>query len=272
MTVATGVEILAVAPPRPTTQPHVAATGLCVDFGGGLRVLDNVALSVPRGSFVSLLGPSGCGKSTLLKVLAGLIAPSAGTVTVTGRAPAEAVRAGSIGVVFQEPTLLPWLDAERNAGLLLRVASRGLSRKAVQARASEMLEVVGLAGSERKLPAQLSGGMRQRVGIARALALDPEILLLDEPFGALDAITRESMGLFLLELWERTGKTVILVTHSIDEAIFLSREVCVMAARPGRILATVPIPLPYPRGDDTYTTAEFARISVRLRALLKQGS
>ena len=267
-----GARTLTATPPRTTTQAHITAAGLRVDYPGAMRVLDDVTLSVPRGSFVSLLGPSGCGKSTLLKVLAGLIPPSGGSVRVAGRAPADAARAGSIGLVFQEPTLLPWLDAERNAALLLRVASRGLSRKAIRARAADMLEIVGLAGSARKLPAQLSGGMRQRVGIARALALDPEMLLLDEPFGALDAITREAMGAFLLDLWERTGKTIVLVTHSIDEAVFLSREVHVMAARPGRILQTVPIPLPYPRGDDTYAATEFARISGRLRALLKQGS
>jgi NitT/TauT family transport system ATP-binding protein len=260
--------------PEPAGPPHIAATDLCVDYRLGrasVRVLDNVTLAVPRGSFAALIGPSGCGKSTLLKVLAGLIPPSSGSVTVAGGTPEAAARAGRIGLVFQEPTLLPWLNAAQNAALLLRVANRALPRRAVRDRAMRMLDVVGLAGSERRLPSQLSGGMRQRVGIARALALDPEVLLMDEPFAALDAITRESMSAFLLDLWRRTGKTIVLVTHSIDEAVFLSRHAHVMAARPGRIVASVPIPLAEPRGDATYAEPEFARLSARLRQALQDG-
>ncbi len=254
--------------------PHIQARGLCVDFGLGrerLRVLDNIELAVPRGSFVSLIGPSGCGKSTLLKVLAGLIAPSAGTASVAGVSPGAAARQRCIGLVFQDATLLPWRNALDNAGFLLRITDRTLSAAAVRERAAAMLALVGLEGAERKLPTQLSGGMRQRVAIARALAIDPQVLLMDEPFGALDAITREAMSGFLLELWQRTGKTVVLVTHSLDEAVFLSREVHVMAASPGRWLASLTVPLGYPRNEATYADPAFGVLAARLRALLKQG-
>jgi NitT/TauT family transport system ATP-binding protein len=265
-----GIALGAIPPTEDTT--HIKAEGLCVEYGLGrtaLRVLDRVSLSVARGSFASLIGPSGCGKSTLLKVLAGLVPPSAGRVTIAGAEPSEAVRAGRIGLVFQEPTLLPWLNAAQNAALLLRVAHRGLPRRTIRERAMHMLDMVGLAGSARRLPAQLSGGMRQRVGIARALALDPDVLLMDEPFGALDAITRESMSDFLLDLWRRTNKTIVLVTHSIDEAVFLSRDVHVMAANPGRIVGSMPIPLPEPRTEASYAEPDFARLAARLRMKLK---
>ncbi len=260
-----------VAPAQP---PHIQACGLCVDFGldrERLRVLDNIQLAIPRGSFVSLIGPSGCGKSTLLKVLAGLVEPSAGSVSVAGMSPAAAARQRRIGLVFQDATLLPWRNALENAGFLLRITDRSLSAAEVRDRASAMLALVGLNGAEKKLPSQLSGGMRQRVAIARALALDPEVLLMDEPFGALDAITREAMSEFMLDLWQRTDKTVVLVTHALDEAVFLSREVHVMAAAPGRLLATLAVPLGYPRSAATYAEPAFGELATRLRGLLKQG-
>ncbi len=258
----------------PASPAHVAASGVCVDFAvGGLRqrVLHDIAIAIPKGGFVSLIGPSGCGKSTFLKVLAGLITPTAGTVSIGGVAPAEAARRHMIGLVFQDATLLPWKTALENAAFLLEVADKGLSRQATRERAAEMLRLVGLADAASKRPSQLSGGMQQRVAIARALALDPEVLMMDEPFGALDAITREEMIGFLLEIWQRTGKTIILVTHSIDEAVFLSREVHVMAANPARIIKRLPIELPGNRGEEIYGDPAFVQMTALLRRLLREG-
>jgi NitT/TauT family transport system ATP-binding protein len=266
----------AAAPARPAPAPdaaplHISARGVAVEFGQGRRrqlVLHGVDLAVPKGSFVSLIGPSGCGKSTLLKVLAGLIRPTGGSVTVAGTAPQEAVKHRMIGLVFQDATLLPWKSAAENAAFLLMTADKSIRRGAALERAHAMLQLVGLEGAEFKRPSQLSGGMRQRVAIARALALDPEVLLMDEPFGALDAITREEMSRSLLDIWQRTGKTVVLVTHSIDEAVFLSREVHVMGTGPGRIIETLPIALPYPRTDESFSDPAFGRAEARLRSLL----
>src|SRR5262245_6708886 len=210
---------------------HIVAERVAMAFwheGRLQEVFRDIDLAVAKGAFVSLIGPSGCGKSTLLKVLAGLIAPTSGTVRVAGLAPQEAAKRRLLGLVFQEANLLPWKSALENASFLLEVADKSLPRKAARERAREILGLVGLAAAIDRRPAHLSGGMRQRVAIARALALDPEILLMDEPFGALDAITREEMSYFLLDIWQRTGKTVVLVTHAIDEAVFLSRHVHVM--------------------------------------------
>jgi NitT/TauT family transport system ATP-binding protein len=253
---------------------HIVARGVCVDFtvrGRTTRVLNGVNLSVPKGGFVSLIGPSGCGKSTLLKVLAGLLPPTAGDVSVAGVPPIEAVRQRRIGVVFQEATLLPWKNAHDNVALLMQVAHAGRGADEIRQRAADMLRLVGLERAADKRPAQLSGGMRQRVSIARALALDPEVLMMDEPFGALDAITREEMSDFLLEIWERTKKTIVFVTHAIDEAAFLSGEVIVMASNPARIIEALPIGLAYPRSEESYAAPEFARATARLRRLLKEG-
>ena len=253
---------------------HILASNITVEFvlkGRRQRVLDNISLAIPRGSFVSLIGPSGCGKSTLLKVLAGLIRPSKGEVTIGGVAPQEATRQRMIGLVFQDATLLPWKDALENAAFLLMTGDKSVGRGEAMARAADMLRLVGLEGAEHKRPSQLSGGMRQRVAIARALALDPEVLLMDEPFGALDAITREEMSQCLIDIWERTGKTVVLVTHSIDEAVFLSREVHVMGSGPGRIIETLPIVLPHPRTEDSFSDPEFTRAEARLRSLLVES-
>jgi NitT/TauT family transport system ATP-binding protein len=249
----------------------ISARAIAVDFvvhGRNQRVLRGIDLAVPKGSFVSLIGPSGCGKSTLLKVLAGLIPPSEGDVTVAGLAPREAAKNRMIGLVFQDATLLPWKSAIENAAFLLQTADKSISRQQATERAATMLSLVGLAGAEGKRPSQLSGGMRQRVAIARALALDPEVLLMDEPFGALDAITREEMSRSLLDIWERTGKTIVLVTHSIDEAVFLSREVHVMGATPGRIIETLPIALSHPRTEESYAEPAFTSAEAHLRRLL----
>ena len=259
------------AAPVDPVPPHIAARGVAVDFriaGRRQRVLNDINLIVPKGSFVSLIGPSGCGKSTLLKVMAGLIAPSEGDMRVAGISPQEAVKAQLIGLVFQEATLLPWKNALENAAFLLMTADETIKRREAFDRAAAMLRLVGLDDAEKKMPSQLSGGMRQRVAIARALALNPEVLLMDEPFGALDAITREEMSECLLDIWERTGKTVVLVTHSIDEAVFLSREVHVMGTGPARIIETLPISLPHPRTEDSYSDPAFAAAENRLRGLL----
>ena len=236
--------------------------------GGGTNVIEHVTLKVPRGAIVSLIGPSGCGKSTLLKAIAGLVAPTGGTITVGGTTPAEAARRRQVGMVLQDATLLPWKSALENAGFLLSLAAPELGRAEIRARAKENLRLVGLEGSEAKLPRQLSGGMKQRVAIARALTLSPEILLLDEPFGALDAITREEMSYLLLDIWERTAKTIVLVTHSIDEAVYLSREVHVMGTGPARIIETLPITLPHPRNEESFSDPAFTRAEARLRGLL----
>ena len=266
------------SPPSPTAtssdQPHIWAKGVSVDFshaGQTNRVLHNIDMSIPKGGFVSLIGPSGCGKSTLLKVLAGLLQPAEGEVRVAGVSPAEAARQRRIGLVFQEATLMPWKNALDNVKVLMEVAYKDRSKAEITERATEMLRLVGLEKAAEKRPSQLSGGMRQRVAIARALAMDPEVLMMDEPFGALDAITREGMSEFLLEIWQRTGKTIVFVTHSIDEAVFLSREVHVMGTGPARIVETMPISLPYPRVEETYSLPGFAQASGRLRRLLKDG-
>jgi NitT/TauT family transport system ATP-binding protein len=234
-------------------------------------ILQNIDLSVQKGAFVSLIGPSGCGKSTLLKVLAGLVRPSSGSVSIAGLSPGEAARKRMIGLVFQDANLLPWKNAVDNASMLLGIADRSMSRSALRARGQEMLELVGLGDSAHKRPNELSGGMRQRVAIARALALDPAVLLMDEPFGALDAITRDSMGQSLLEIWQRTGKTIVLVTHSIDEAIHLSRQVHVLGIKPGRITQSMDISLPYPRDLSVTENAEFVRLVVQLRTMLRSS-
>ena len=255
-------------------QPHIWAKGVSVDFshaGQTNRVLHNIDMSIPRGGFVSLIGPSGCGKSTLLKVLAGLLTPAEGEVRVAGDTPEEAARQRRIGLVFQEATLMPWKNALDNVKVLMEVAYKDRSKDEITQRATDMLRLVGLEKAALKRPSQLSGGMRQRVSVARALAMDPEVLMMDEPFGALDAITREEMSEFLLEIWQRTGKTIVFVTHSIDEAVFLSKQVHVMGTGPARIIESIPIDLPHPRVEETYSLPAFAVASGRLRRLLKDG-
>jgi len=255
-------------------MPLVEAENVSVELGQDAKrqvVLQNVNLAVPEGAFVSLIGPSGCGKSTLLKALAGLVQPASGSVRVGGLPPHEAARRRQIGLIFQDSNLLPWKNALENAAMLRGVADKAMPRAELRDRASAMLDLVGLKDAAMKRPAELSGGMRQRVAIARALTLDPAVLLMDEPFGALDAITREAMSQSLLEIWERTRKTIVLVTHSIDEAIYLSSEVHALGAGPGRFIDTLTIPLPYPRGEATYDHPRFAEMERRLRALLRRG-
>ena len=232
--------------------------------GERVQALSRINLDIAQGEFVSLVGPSGCGKTTVLRILAGLIADYTGNVSVNGHALRGPSR--EVGVVFQDANLMPWRTALAN--VLLPAEVLGLDRKAARLRAQELLAMVGLEGFERKLPGELSGGMRQRVAIARALVHDPDVLLLDEPFGALDAMTRDSMNVELASIAARSRKTVFLITHSIAEAVFLSDRVLVMSSRPGRIVEVIPVDLPKPRGLDIIADPHFAATVLRIRRLL----
>jgi NitT/TauT family transport system ATP-binding protein len=230
--------------------------------GRPLTALENVSFTVAEGEFLAIIGLSGCGKSTLLRLIADVIPQSAGTISVRGASPAEARRARRFGFVFQEPVLLPWRSALENVELPLQVAGVGAAER--RQRARELLDLVGLTGFESALPSALSGGMASRVGIARALALEPEILLLDEPFGALDEITRQRMNTELLRVWAETRTTAVLVTHNVAEAVYLSDRVLVMGTRPGRIVADLPIEIPRPRPLELLQQEEFFRYTSRL--------
>jgi len=263
------------APPSPGRAGGAAVSlaGVSKRFrlpGRELLALHEVSLAVTEGEFVSVIGPSGCGKSTLLRLVAGLIEPSAGTITIAGEPPAQARARRELGFVFQEPTLLPWRTALDNVTLLLEVARRGSAAERRQ-RGLELLELVGLRDFAQARPAKLSGGMQRRVGIARALALDPRILLLDEPFGALDEITRQRMNMELLNIWTHQATTALLVTHNVGEAVFLSDRVLVMATNPGRMVAEVSVDLPRPRSLDLLQDQEFFGLSARLTRLLHSG-
>ena len=233
--------------------------------GDDVRALQDITLAIEPQEFVSIVGPSGCGKSTLLRIIAGLIAPSEGTVHMAG-ARVEGPRR-DIGMVFQAPVLLPWRTNLKN--VLVPAEVIGLDRSRSEIRARELLDLVGLARFADKYPSELSGGMRQRVSIARALMHDPATLLMDEPFGALDAMTREFMGLELLRIWNASRKTVILVTHSIEEAVFLADRVIVMSSRPGTVSEVVDVKLRRPRTTETRADAEFVRLTNRLRGVFE---
>jgi len=247
--------------------PHIQIQGLTIAYekpreGGTFVAVADLELDVPRGTFVTIVGPSGCGKSSVLLAVAGLTAPSAGRVLVDGRVVTGPGR--DRAMVFQEFALMPWRTVVENVRFGLELQRwRG---EDLTSRARRYVELVGLHGFEHYRPHQLSGGMRQRVGIARALAVDPEILLLDEPFGALDAQTREAMGDELLRIWERNRKTALFVTHSIDEAIFLGDTVVVMSKGPGRIVDTIAVDLPRPRAIEVMDTEPFVECRRRIRA------
>ncbi len=253
-------------------QPVIAIRGVSKVFNQGsgdrLRALENITLDVYPGEFVSLLGPSGCGKSTLLRLIGDLTAPTAGAVQVNGKPAPQARRDRDYGMVFQQATLYDWRTVGKNVQLPLEVM--GYSREKREARAREMLELVQLADFSRHYPWQLSGGMQQRVAIARALAFAPSILLMDEPFGALDEMTRERMQMELLRIWSQTQTTVVFVTHSIPEAVFLSSRVVVMSPRPGRIAGTVAIDLPRPRLFETRESPRFFEKITEVRECLRR--
>jgi NitT/TauT family transport system ATP-binding protein len=260
---------------RPQTEagPMVRIVSVDKTFSRGdhvlTKALEGIDLDVGQGEFVSLIGPSGCGKSTLLRIVGDLISPSTGTVTVNGKTAEQARRDRDYGMVFQAPVLFDWRTVEDNVKLPLEIL--GQSAAVRTARAREMLELVELGEFLKHHPYQLSGGMQQRVAIARALAFQPSILLMDEPFGALDEMTRERMNGEVLRIWERTGTTILFVTHSIPEAVFLSSRVVVMSARPGRITKVIDIDLPRPRNEDTRETRRYFELVTAVREALRAG-
>jgi NitT/TauT family transport system ATP-binding protein len=251
-----------------TLTPAVQAQGVSITFGE-MPALASVDLTIRHGDFVSLIGPSGCGKTTLLRAIADLVQPSAGTLLVNGATPQEARLARAYGYVFQAPALYPWRSVARNVMLPLEVM--GMPRPERVARAARYLDLVGLAGFGRKYPWQLSGGMQQRVSIARALCFEPGLLLMDEPFGALDEITRDGLNLHLHRLWRRTGLTSVFVTHSIQEAVFLSTRIVVISARPGRVVADIACDLAAERTLELRETPAFLDIANQVRAALREG-
>jgi NitT/TauT family transport system ATP-binding protein len=252
--------------------PVIEAIGLGLTFrtaDGPVHALKDVTLSVDKGDFVSFIGPSGCGKTTFLRVAADLEMPTAGTITVNGMTPGEARQARAYGYVFQAAGLFPWRTIGGNVRLPLEIM--GFDRQERRDRVRRVLDLVELGGFENKYPWQLSGGMQQRASIARALAFDADILLMDEPFGALDEIVRDRLNEELLGLWARTGKTICFVTHSIPEAVFLSTRIVVMSPRPGRVTDVIESTLPRERPLDIRESREFLGIAARVREGLRAG-
>jgi len=253
-------------------SPVVDARGLSLTFqtnDGPVNALSNVDLAIGKGEFVSFIGPSGCGKTTFLRVIADLERPTGGSITVNGMTPEQARERRAYGYVFQAPALFPWRTIARNVSLPLEIM--GISGSEQQERVKRTLELVNLSGFEKKYPWQLSGGMQQRASIARALAFDADLLLMDEPFGALDEIVRDHLNEQLLELWARTEKTICFVTHSIPEAVYLSTKIVVMSPRPGRVTDVIDSPLPKERPLDIRETPEFLEIAHRVREGLRAG-
>ena len=253
-----------------TARAVIEARDLSLTFqtaDGPVYALSKVDLTVEDGDFVSFIGPSGCGKTTLLRVIADLEQSTSGTISVNGMTPQEARLKRAYGYVFQAPGLLPWRTVDQNVALPLEI----MGVDGAAERVKRNLDLVNLTGFEKKFPWQLSGGMQQRVSIARALAFDPQLLLMDEPFGALDEIVRDKLNQQLLELWHRTKKTVVFVTHSIPEAVFLSTKIVVMSPRPGRIIDVIETNFPRERSLDIRETPEFLKVAHRVREGLKAG-
>ncbi|MDX8479416.1 ABC transporter ATP-binding protein [Mesorhizobium sp. VK24D] len=250
----------------------VSASKLGLTFqtsDGPVQALSNVDLTIGKGEFVSFIGPSGCGKTTLLRVIADLEKPTSGTISVNGMTPEQAREKRAYGYVFQAAALFPWRTIERNVALPLEIIGLGQAEQAE--RIKRTLELVNLSGFEKKYPWQLSGGMQQRASIARALAFDADLLLMDEPFGALDEIVRDHLNEQLLSLWDRTDKTICFVTHSIPEAVYLSTRIVVMSPRPGRVTDIIESTLPRERPLDIRETPEFLAIAARVRDGLRAG-
>ena len=253
------------------SAPAIVCDDVSMTFEHGdapLHVLQDISLTVADGEFLTLLGPSGCGKSTLLRLVADILAPTRGRISILGRAPAQARHDRALGMVFQQPVLLPWLSVEENVALPLRIGRWG-ARHPGGPDPAGLLKLVGLEGFERSRPAQLSGGMQQRVAIARALVNDSPVLLMDEPFGALDAITRDRLNEELLRIWTETRRTVVFVTHSIPEAVYLSTRVAVLSPRPAQVCRLTDIDLPYPRHPQMRDTPRFTQFTAALREALE---
>jgi NitT/TauT family transport system ATP-binding protein len=249
----------------------VEATAVGKVFGVGeaaVTALDSVDLSIRQGEFVSLIGPSGCGKSTLLRLIGDLTSASTGSILINGKPPGQARRDRDYGMVFQAPVLMDWRTVAKNIELPLEIM--GFATDERQRRSADLLKLVELEGFAERHPWELSGGMQQRVAIARALSFDPKLLLMDEPFGALDEMTRERMNAELMSIWKRTGTTIVFVTHSIPEAVFLSTRVVVMSARPGRISAIVDIDLPAERSIETRESERYFELITQVREALRQ--
>jgi NitT/TauT family transport system ATP-binding protein len=256
------------ASPAPK-RTSVSISGVSKQFKGGTIALEDIDLEIEQGEFVSLIGPSGCGKSTLLRIIGDLIQPSAGSATVNGKPARQARRDHDYGIVFQDAVLYDWRTVARNIALPLELA--GWPKEKRTSRVEEMLDLVELRGFGEHHPWQLSGGMQQRVAIARALSFDPALLLMDEPFGALDEMTRERLNAELLRIWQASGSTVVFVTHSIAEAVFLSTRVIVMSPRPGRISKIIPIDLGQPRSGVTREEPRFFELATEVREALHVG-
>ena len=253
-----------------STVVDISQLSLVFQTGDGpVHALSGIDLKIRNGEFVTLIGPSGCGKTTLLRVIADLETHSAGEIKVNGVAPEEARLQRSYGYVFQSPALYPWRTVEQNVSLPLEIMGRPKAERRELAR--HYLELVNLTGFDGKYPWQLSGGMQQRVSIARALSLEAELLLMDEPFGALDEITRDHLNEQLLRLWEKTSKTIVFVTHSIPEAVFLSTRIVVMSPRPGRVIDVIDCNLPTNRALEVRESPEFLQIAHQVREGLRSG-
>lgn len=242
---------------------EISLKNIGMEYQNGVTALTNVSIDIKKGEFVSLLGPSGCGKTTLLRIIADLLKPTSGEVTVGGETPTEARLKRKYGIVFQSPVLYDWRTVKKNVMLPMEILK--VPKPDREERAMQMLELVGLTDFADRYPKQLSGGMQQRVGIARALAIQPEILLMDEPFSALDEFTREKLHEDLLRIWRKTDKTIVFVTHNIAESVFLSDRVCVLSPHPGRLSALIDIDLPRPRTAEIKNTIEFTDYVAKIR-------
>jgi NitT/TauT family transport system ATP-binding protein len=255
------------APTRAAIELQNAGKTFDAGRGRAVVALQDMSLRVDPGEFVAILGPSGCGKSTVLRLVAALERPDAGSVAIHGASPADLSKAHRLGVAFQDHALLPWLDVYDNIALPFQIAGRAVDA----ARIDSLIALVGLKGFEKARPKQLSGGMRQRAAIARALVLSPEVLLLDEPFGALDAVTRRQMNLELQRVWSEQRISTLLVTHDVAEALFLADRVVVMSGRPGRVVKVVQVPFARPRDPQVMRTEAFHQLADELTATLEPG-